>query len=321
LLRVANVVFGYGGPPVLRGLSLDVPRASLVGLLGPNGSGKTTLLRLMSGTAAPQSGDVRLDGRDLRTVPRSELARRIAVVPQETQLAFEYTVLELALTGRYPHLGPFELEGPEDVAIARRALEATGTAHLAKRGFSTLSGGERQRVVIASALAQFEAGRVRRASAAAGAGSPPQLLLLDEPTASLDLHYQIEVASLLRRLNVERGLTMVVCTHDLNLAASLCHHLVLLREGSIVAAGRTQDVLTPDAVRALYGVDVDVRYHELAGHLTVVPVPHLVPARDPAPGGAPVPGRGRACPARSAGDPAPGSDPAPVRGPAPGGAP
>jgi iron complex transport system ATP-binding protein len=280
LLQAADLVFGYGDLPVLRGVSLDVPRGALVGLLGPNGSGKTTLLRALSGTVIPQSGDVRLDGRDLRSVARGELARRIAVVPQETQLAFEYSVLELALTGRYPHLGPFELEGPDDVAIARRALEATGTAHLAKRGFSTLSGGEKQRVIIASALAQFEPGRPRRSAGRAVAGTavdgiapPAQLLLLDEPTASLDLHYQIEVASLLRRLNAERGLTMVVCTHDLNLAASLCQQLVLLREGTVLAAGPTQDVLTPGAVRALYGVDVDVRFHDAAGHLTVVPLP------------------------------------------------
>ena len=272
MLQATDLVFGYDDGPVVQGVSLDVPRGALVGLLGPNGSGKTTLLRLMAGTAVPQSGAVRLDGRDLRTLPRVELARRVAVVPQETQLAFEYSVLELALTGRYPHLGPFELEGPEDVDIARRALEATGTAHLASRGFSTLSGGEKQRVVIASALAQFEPSTRRRRETGATAATAPQLLLLDEPTASLDLHYQIEVASLLRRLNAERGLTLVVSTHDLNLAASLCQHLVLLRDGRVIAAGRTQDVLTPDAVHALYGVDVHVAFHEEAGHLTVVPV-------------------------------------------------
>jgi iron complex transport system ATP-binding protein len=271
LLQAADVVFGYGAAPVLRGVSIDVPRGALVGLLGPNGSGKTTLLRLMSGLLVPQSGHVRLDGHDVRTLPPAELARRVAVVPQETQLAFDYTVLEIALTGRYPHLGAFELEGPEDVAIARRALDATGTSQLAHRGFSTLSGGEKQRVVIASALAQFEP-RPRRRPATADPGAPAQLLLLDEPTASLDLHYQIEVTSLLRRLNADRGLTMVVSTHDLNLAAALCQHLVLLRDGRVIAAGRTQDVLTPDAVRALYGVDVHVEFHESAGHLTVVPV-------------------------------------------------
>lgn len=272
MLQAADLVFGYDDTPVLQGVSLDVPRGALVGLLGPNGSGKTTLLRLMAGTAAPQSGTVRLDGRDLRTLPRAEVARRIAVVPQETQLAFEYTVLELALTGRYPHLGPFELEGPEDVEIARRALEATGTAHLASRGFSTLSGGEKQRVVIASALAQFEPGTRRHRDGHETRKRDAQLLLLDEPTASLDLHYQLEVASLLRRLNSERGLTLVVSTHDLNLAASLCQHLVLLRDGRVLAAGRTRDVLTPEAVHALYGVDVHVAFHEEAGHLTVVPV-------------------------------------------------
>ena len=272
MLQAADVAFAYGASEVLRGVSLDVPRGALVGLLGPNGSGKTTLLRIMAGTLAPQSGRVRLDGHDLRALPRADVARRVAVVPQETQLAFEYTVVELALTGRYPHLGPFELEGPEDGAIARQALEATGTLHLADRGFSTLSGGEKQRVVIASALAQFAPATRRKRGATTPPGQDGQLLLLDEPTASLDLHYQIEVASLLRRLNADRGLTMVVSTHDLNLAASLCEHLVLLRDGQIVAAGRTQDVLTPDAVRTLYGVDVHVEFHEVAGHLTVVPV-------------------------------------------------
>jgi iron complex transport system ATP-binding protein len=271
LLQLADVRFAYDRTPVLRGISLDVPRGAIVGLLGPNGSGKTTLLRLVAGTLTPASGRVTLDGRDIHTLPRGELARRVAVVPQETQLAFDYTVLELALTGRYPHLGPFELEGPEDVAIAERALDATGTRHLAGRGYSTLSGGEKQRVVIASALAQFEPA-VRRRTAAGDAAPGSQLLLLDEPTASLDLHYQIEVASLLRRLNAQRGLAMVVSTHDLNLAASLCERLVLVRDGGVVAAGSTLDVLTPDSVREMYGVDVHVQFHEEAGHLTVVPV-------------------------------------------------
>jgi iron complex transport system ATP-binding protein len=271
LLRVADLHFAYDRTQVLRGVSLDVSRGAFVGLLGPNGSGKTTLLRVIAGTLAPASGRVTLEGRDVHTIPRAELARRVAVVPQETQLAFDYSVLEIALTGRYPHLGPFELEGPEDIAIAERALEATGTSHLAGRGFSTLSGGEKQRVVIASALAQFESS-VRRPTPSGAPAPSSQLLLLDEPTASLDLHYQIEVASLLRRLRAERGLAMIVSTHDLNLAAALCEHLVLLREGCVVAAGPTTAVLTPDSVRAMYGVDVHVQFHEDAGHLTVVPV-------------------------------------------------
>jgi iron complex transport system ATP-binding protein len=260
LLRATDLDFAYGTEPVLHEVSLGVAQGSLVGILGPNGSGKTTLLRLLAGTLTPSSGRVTLDAADLARLSRRAVARRLAVVPQETHLAFEYSVLEIALMGRYPHLGPFALEGPADVELARAALAATGTLPLAHRAFSTLSGGEKQRVVIASALAQFEPG---------GAG---QVLLLDEPTASLDLHYQLEVASLLRRLHAERGLTIVVSTHDLNFAAAVCRDLVLLRGGRLVAAGPTSEVLTPEGVRALYGVAADVRWHEAAGHLTVVPL-------------------------------------------------
>jgi iron complex transport system ATP-binding protein len=164
----------------------------------------------------------------------------------------------MTLMGRHPHLGPFELEGPADVAIAREALRATGTEQLADRLYMTLSGGEKQRVVIASALAQS-----------------PEVLLLDEPTASLDLAYQLEIASLLRRLNQDRSVTMIMATHDLNLAASLCDTMVLMRGGRVLASGATADVLTSATVRQLYDVEADVRLHDLAGHLTVVPVGRL----------------------------------------------
>jgi iron complex transport system ATP-binding protein len=189
-------------------------------------------------------------------MPRRAVARQLAVVPQETHPAFEYTVMEMVLMGRHPHLGPFQLEGPSDLSIARDALAATGTSHLAHRSFMTLSGGEKQRVIIASALAQS-----------------PDVLLLDEPTASLDLGYQLDVAALLASLNRERGVTVVVATHDLNLAASLCHSLVLLRDGRVLAHGPTREVLTAPTVQQLYGVDADVQFHERAGHLTVVALP------------------------------------------------
>jgi len=161
--------------------------------------------------------------------------------------------------GRYAHLGPFELEGPADQAIAREALAATGTSGLEARRFGSLSGGEKQRVVIASALAQA-----------------PELLLLDEPTASLDLAYQVEIAALLRRLNTERGTTMIVSTHDLNFAAAVCDRLILLKQGRAVAHGPTSEILTAERIRSLYGVEVDVQFHPRAGHVTVVPIgrPH-----------------------------------------------
>jgi iron complex transport system ATP-binding protein len=244
--------------PGVQDVTVRVERGHVVGILGPNGSGKTTLLRLLAGMLRPESGIVTLDGRNLASLARAAVARSIAVVPQETHLAFDYSVLEIALMGRYPHLGTFALEGPRDVAIAREALAATGTLDLERRSFATLSGGEKQRVVIASALAQ-----------------QAEVLLLDEPTASLDLGFQFDIAALLARLNRERQITIVVATHDLNFAASLCSSIVMLAAGRVVAAGPTDDTLTSMSIQALYGVVADVYPHHAAGHLTVVPLRRL----------------------------------------------
>jgi iron complex transport system ATP-binding protein len=257
LLDVTDVSFAYSrrDRTVIDGVSLTVRRGAILGLLGPNGSGKTTLLRLLAATLPPDRGTIVIDGQPIATLSRRQLARRIAVVPQETHSTFDFSALDIVLMGRYPHLGALELEGANDLAIAREALRATGTAGLESRRFATLSGGEKQRVVIASALAQAS-----------------EVLLLDEPTASLDLGYQFEIAALLRTLNRERGTTMVVSTHDLNLAAALCSELVLLRSGRVLAQGPIADVLTPASIRTLYGVDAEVAMHARAGHLTVVPV-------------------------------------------------
>jgi iron complex transport system ATP-binding protein len=241
--------------PAVSEVSLAVERGSFTGLLGPNGCGKTTLLKMMAGVLRPASGTVTLAGRALADMPRRIAARHVAVVPQDTHPAFDYTALEIVLMGRHPHLGATQLEGPSDLAIAHESLASTGTLHLADRPFTSLSGGERQRVVIASALAQ-----------------QPDVLLLDEPTASLDLGYQLEVAALLRRLSREHDVTMVMATHDLNLAASMCDALALLRQGRLLRHGPTADVLTGTAVRQLYDVEADVRFHEASGHLTVTPV-------------------------------------------------
>ena len=261
MLHVDSVTFAYpsrsvrDGRDVLHGVSFDVRRGAIVGLLGPNGSGKSTLIKLLAGTLAPTRGRITINGAELASLARREMARRISVVPQETQTTFDFSALDIVMMGRYPHLGPFEMEGARDLAVAREALAATGTAALESRGFATLSGGEKQRVVIASALAQSS-----------------DALLLDEPTASLDLGFQFEISALLLRLNRERKTTMVISTHDLNLAATLCTELVLLKEGRVLARGTTDEVLTASTVRTLYGVDADVAFHPRAGHLTVVPL-------------------------------------------------
>ena len=268
MLQAADLTFAYGDKPVVCGVSLDVADDGFVGIIGPNGSGKTTLLRLLAGTRTPDSGSVTLDGAPLRTMGRAHIARRMAVVPQETHLAFEYSVLEVVLMGRYPHLGPFAVEGPGDLAVAREALAATGTLDLEHRPFSTLSGGEKQRVVIASALAQITVG----AGVGAGFSRPPRVLLLDEPTAALDLKYQLGIAALLRSLHAAHDLAIVVSTHDLNFAAGLCKTLVMLKQGRVLAAGSVDEVLTPAGVRELYDVEAEVMRHALTGHLTVTPL-------------------------------------------------
>ena len=254
LLSAADLRFGYPRPrrgiaaarDVIDRVSIDVAAGDAVAILGPNGSGKTTLLRLVSASLRPSAGRVTLDGADLHHMAPRAIAKRIAVVPQETSLAFDYTALEIVLMGRYPHLGTFEVEGPRDLAVSMDALEATGTNAFAERPFRTLSGGEKQRVVIASALAQIDS---------AGSLGAAGLLVLDEPTASLDLKYQFEIGALLRRIQRERGLSILLSTHDLRFAASLCTRIVLLAAGRVLAQGPPSEVLTPALIGQLFDVD------------------------------------------------------------------
>ena len=270
LLQVADVTFEYGrtrtsgvSPRAGRSfalgrISLTIGRGGFVGILGPNGSGKTTLLKLLGGALKPASGTIRLDGHDVGTLSRRALARRVAVVPQETHLAFDYTALEVVLMGRYPHLGAFAFEGQDDLSAAEAAMATTGTAELAARPFATLSGGEKQRVIIASALAQLDGRGDRSATANEPSADGDALLLLDEPTASLDLKYQLQIAALLRQLNERRQLTVVLSTHDLRLARAVCTRLVLLSAGGVLADGTPAEVLTPARVGQLYGVDPEL---------------------------------------------------------------
>jgi len=177
----------------------------------------------------------------------------MAVVPQETQLAFDYTVAEVAMMGRYAHLGAFEIEGPRDIAAIDETLASTGTLQLKDRAFASLSGGEKQRVIIASALAQIGSG----------------VLLLDEPTASLDLRYQLEIADLLRHLHEDRDIAIVISTHDLALAGALCERIVLIREGVVIASGTTDAILTPHNIRLAYDVDAEIVRHESAARVLI----------------------------------------------------
>ena len=239
-LRTKNLTFAYKDKPVLDNVSLSVDHGEMVGILGPNGSGKTTLLKIFSAVLTGK-GEVTVNGRRTETYGKRELSRLFAVVPQESQVLFPYTVAEIVLMGRASYHNPLALEGEKDLEVARASMELTDCLSFAERYLHELSGGEKQRVIIARALAQ-----------------EPEILLLDEPSAFLDLKHQVQVFELMRRLNRERGLTIIAALHDLNLAALFFPRLVMLREGKVYRDGTPQEVLTKDTIADIYGVNVRI---------------------------------------------------------------
>lgn len=248
LLSVHGITVAYAVQPILRGVSFDVQRGDLVVVLGPNGAGKTTLLRTIAKAVSPKLGTVLLDGRDISTIPTRKLMRTVSVVPQFEGSVFSFTVQDIVAMGRTPHVPHFAPLSQRDWQIVREAMEATEVWELRDRLFTELSGGEQRRVLIAKALAQ-----------------EPQLLLLDEPTANLDLHYQLEVVELIQRLNKEKGITVLAVLHDLNLAAMLGQRFILMRQGQIYAMGDADEVLTTQNIQQVYGVPVIITRHPLNG--------------------------------------------------------
>jgi iron complex transport system ATP-binding protein len=250
-LVAENVTVAYRGRPALREVSLRARGGELLGLIGPNGAGKTTLLRALDATLPLAAGSVRLDGAELARLAPLERARRIAVVPQGLNLPTGFTVGEVVLMGRNPHLPPFGRETPRDHQAAREAMRRVGVLELAERGATEISGGEQQRVLVARALAQ-----------------EPRVLLLDEATAHLDLRHQAAIMRLVRALS-RQGLAVVSALHDLNLAALFADRLALLRDGRLLAEGPPAEVLTAELLRAAYGAEVIVGRHPLHGTPTV----------------------------------------------------
>ena len=257
--EIRSLLFRYGrarseGPWVLSNVNLRIESGEMLGIVGPNGSGKTSLLKLLAKLLRPQRGEITLYGQSLESATQNEVARQVAFVPQDNQPTFAFSVAETVLMGRFPHRYRsrwdygFGWDSREDCAIAWQAMTTMDVAQLAERSVMDLSGGERQRTVIARALAQT-----------------PKALLLDEPTAFLDLQHQLEICSVLRSLKENRGLTIVIVSHDLNLASQYCDRIVMLKEGTVFAIGSPVEVLRPDVLQAVYGCTVLVDAHPESG--------------------------------------------------------
>lgn len=258
-IDVAGLSFRYRSDQPGRAWTLDevsfsVYSGEVLGIVGPNGSGKSSLLKLLAGLLRPDRGTIQLAGQSVGRLEPQVLARMVAVVPQEFVQVFPFTVAETVLMGRFPHqrtgwwnLGMAEESG-DDLLVAHRAMVDTDVLALADRSLSDLSGGERQRVLIARALAQ-----------------EPSILLLDEPMAFLDINHQIDICELIRRLNKERALTVVLVSHDLNVASQLCDRLVMLKEGRVCQTGTPAETIREDVLSAVYGCDVVVDAHPHTG--------------------------------------------------------
>ncbi len=244
MLKLEHLTLGYGRQTVLTDISLTAEKREMLGIIGPNGSGKSTLIKGICHLLEPRTGRVLIDGKDISRLSRGQLARLMAVVPQTPNLPDTFTAFEIVLMGRTPYLGRFRFEGIRDFDIAWKAMEITNTQSIAERTMDQLSGGQKQLLTIARALAQ-----------------EPELILLDEPTAHLDINYQVETLSFVRSLCKEKQLTALTVLHDLNLAAQYCDRLALVSDGRLHAVGTPYDVITEKNISEVYGANVSVYPH------------------------------------------------------------
>jgi iron complex transport system ATP-binding protein len=257
-LQATDVCAGYYDDDVVSDLSMRVDSGDFIAIIGPNGSGKTSFLKSISRALKPRQGVVLLGGENLYDLPARQVARNLAMVPQDSQLAFGFTALEVVIMGRNPHLGRLQSAGAQDLEIARQAMEKANVWHLADRPVTELSGGERQRVIIAQALAQ-----------------DTRLLLLDEPTQHLDINHQLALLHMLSEM-CGRGLAVIMVIHDINLASQYCNQILVIKKGREFARGTPQEVLTSAVLQEVFGVGSIITSH------AVTKRPHVVflPAAD-----------------------------------------
>jgi len=254
-LEARDLTSGYKDEEIIKDISLKVKPREILGILGPNGSGKTTLLRTLSRVLKPKKGLVLLDGKDIYNLTQRDVAKSLGFLPQIQNITFGFKAFEIVLMGRNPYLKGFQWESDRDFKVVKEAMMATNTWHLAERDINELSGGERQRVFLARALAQ-----------------EPDILLLDEPTAHLDLSHQLEIMDLVKSLCKERGLAVISVFHDFNLAARYCDNIILMKDGRIYSYGKVDKVLNEKNIREVFKVEVLVKTHPITNTLYVIPI-------------------------------------------------
>ena len=254
-LNITGVECRYGSTKIISGVNLEVKLGDFVGILGPNGSGKTTLLKSLSRVLKPHVGAILIDKDDIYNLKPVDVAKKMAVVPQDSSVGFNFSVMDVVLMGRNPHMGRFQMETPKDVEIAKKALKQVNAWHLVNRQINELSGGERQRIIIARALAQ-----------------EPEILLLDEPISHLDIVNQLELMDLVKGLCDKKQLAVLAVIHDLNMAARYCTSILMLKNGEVFSFGDVDQVLTSKNIRSVFDVDAIVRKNAATNSLYVIPL-------------------------------------------------
>ena len=252
-LESKDLKFNYEKKIVLDGISFEVKEGEILGILGPNGCGKTTMLKNLNKNLSPTDGCILLDGEDLENIVKRDIARKIAVVPQTNEIHFAFTVREVVAMGRMPFQGMLAGENAEDKKIVDTAIERIGLSELADRHINTMSGGERQRVIIARAIAQT-----------------PQIILMDEPTLHLDISMQFNALDLIQELAKEKGLTVIIVSHDLPMVARYCDRILMIHDHKIHAIGTPEEVLTPENMRVVFRLDAELLKDPKTGKNTVL---------------------------------------------------
>lgn len=256
ILSADNISLGFREKSILSNVSLNVSAGEFFVIIGPNGAGKTSLLKILAGLQKPQSGSVFLQGQNIAGYTRRNISRILAIVPQQIEIGFPFTVKEAVIMGRTPHLGILGMEGKNDFQIAEEAMNFTEVSHLADRKLFQLSGGELQRVIIARAICQ-----------------QPEIILLDEPTTALDPAHQLKIMDLMERFRQEKGTTIIMVSHDLNLASMYGEKLLLLKDGRMVKIGAPKSVLVTELLEQSYGCRMQVDESPLGGGARVTPIP------------------------------------------------